>query len=140
MKKSFVLIAAILAVVGLGAAVAVAKETIKVGTSVSIDRAAEGGSGSAPPVVIGATGRVNAKKGCEKHRRVGLHSGHGEIKRSDTSDKRGYYFIRMDRISRRGYWVVVDREIIKKDGDRIVCKRARSRTRHFRAFARLAHA
>ena len=36
MKKPFVLIAAIVAVVGLGAAVAVAKEKIKVKTSVSI--------------------------------------------------------------------------------------------------------
>ena len=36
MKKPLVLIAAIVAVVGLGAAVAVAKEAIKVETSVSI--------------------------------------------------------------------------------------------------------
>ena len=37
MKKPFVLIAAIVAVVGLGAAVAVAKETTKVKTSVKLE-------------------------------------------------------------------------------------------------------
>ena len=85
MKKSFVLIAAIVAVVGLGTAVAVGKETTKVRTSVSI----RGGHYSGQ-----AFGHVRALKGCEKFRTVSLHlEGFGGAVRSVASNERGEYFI-----------------------------------------------
>ena len=61
MKKPFVLIAAIVAVVGLGAAVAVAKETTKVETAVKLKFHTRDESFS---------GRVKAKDGCQKGRTV----------------------------------------------------------------------
>ena len=60
MKKPFVLIAAIVAVVGLGTGVAVAKETTKVRTSVKLEYSANGAADSS------FSGQVKARKGCQK--------------------------------------------------------------------------
>ena len=127
MKKPFVLIAGIVAVVGLGTAVAVAEDTTKVRTSVSIKP-------SPNDSVDSLSGRVKAKKGCEKRRTVSLQQGSQESGRhlSDKSDNRGRYRFGRYRLSPGDpfvthYWVVVHREIIEKDGERIVCKRARSK-------------
>ena len=74
MKKPFVLIAAIVAVVGLSTAVAVAKEKIKVETSVGLRFSGR------PRRVLPASfpGEVKAKtKGCEKGRTVTVSNGSG---------------------------------------------------------------
>ena len=122
MKKPIVLIAAIVAVVGLCAAVAVAKDTTKVRTSVSI----RGGHYSGQ-----AFGHVRALKGCEKFRKVSLHlEGFGGAVRSVSSNKRGEYFIDSEltpQVPR--YWVVVERKVIRKNRETIVCERGRSKTR-----------
>ncbi len=125
MKKPFVLIAAIVAVVGLGTAVAVAKETTKVRTSVSIRGA-----------ITSFHGRVKAKRGCEKQRTVTLHhrgEHPGELLRTDQSYNSGRYRIFPTQVSPVvDHRVVVHRKIIKKYGERIVCKRAQSRYAHIK--------
>ncbi len=126
MKKPFVLIAAIVAVVGFGTVAAVAK-TIKVGTSVTLR--------------VGPSsleGTVNAKKGCEKQRRVTLTHvtrTHGtQERRSDYSDDRGRYYIGFTIPDSSGYYrtVASEKTITKNDGDKIVCKTGRSNKWRFR--------
>ena len=65
MKKPFVLIAAIAAVVGLGAAVAVAKERIEVETTVTIKF--KRNNPGENPYIGGASfsGQVKARRGCQ---------------------------------------------------------------------------
>ena len=123
MKKPFVLIAAIVAVVGLGGAVAVAKETAEVGTSVSIKL-----KGSNEHYSF--FGKVKAKEGCHKERRVVVHNADstgspGAVR----SDNRGRYQLELIRpLHGNRYFVTTKKKIIKKDGERIVCKKARSKT------------
>src|SRR5262245_43715515 len=94
MKKPIVLIAAIVAVVGLGTAVALGKETTKVRTSVSIQHAGNRETGT-------FSGKVRAKAGCQKQRKVVLAEAEGgglfpippRHPDADTSNKRGRYRI-----------------------------------------------
>jgi hypothetical protein len=136
MKKPFVLIAAIVAVVGLGAAVAVAKETIKVGTSVTLQFQVR-----QPEHPSQFVGRVKASRGCQKGRTVTVTTGHNHGRRkvrSDKSGNRGKYKIiwRAHHLEPgdglvpgyRNYRAVVgERKITKNDGDKIVCKAAASK-------------
>ena len=127
MKKPFVLIAAIIAVVGLGTAVAVANETIKVGTSVNLALASDlGGSEHAS-----FAGEVKAKKkGCEKGRTVTVSNGSGYKAGADKTNNRGRY-----RVFFSGHSVPLNNaftakvrkmRITKDSGKTIVCKAARS--------------
>ena len=68
MKKPFVLIAAILAVVGLGAVAAVAKEATEVKTSVTLEY--HPNDPGHPLESDWFSGRVKAKEGCEEGRKV----------------------------------------------------------------------
>jgi hypothetical protein len=127
MKKSFVLIAAIVAVVGFGAVAAVAKERIKVGTSVSLKFTTDL-SGPRPDFF---SGRVKAKKkGCEKARTVRLYDDRSisEVG-SANSDDRGRYKIFSSDL--RGAFVAYARkkQMTKDNGDKIVCRRAHSKPR-----------
>jgi hypothetical protein len=127
MKKPFVLIAAIVAVVGLGTAVAVGKETTKVRASVSMKF-----TGVHPSESGTFVGKVKAREGCRKQRRVvsywkGPHSTRSAG--ADRSNNRGRY--RIDPINVHGhaveFWVEVENKIIENDGEKIVCKKARSK-------------
>ena len=104
MKKPIVLIAAIAAVVGLRAAVALGNETTKVGTSVSIKFIGTRDRGVLHGTV---SGKVNAKEGCRKQRKVALYrknikglSGHRVS--ADRSNNRGRY--RIDTVRLHGPW------------------------------------
>ncbi len=120
MKKPFVLVAAIAAVVGFGAVAAVAKETINVKTSVTFkyhpndpSYPLEGGSFS---------GSVKAKEGCQGGRKVVVYDPSKEIG-SDTSNARGRYKIKF--IAEAGgpsFHAKAKEKIIKANGDKIVCK------------------
>ena len=125
MKKPFVLIAAIVAVVGFGTVAAVAKERIKVHTSVTLrhnanDPNPRGGDGT-------FSGRVKAKKGCQERRTVVLYDGGpGDRHGSDKSNDRGEYKI-VPGPTTAGptfYVEVGKKEITRNNGDRIVCKSA----------------
>src|SRR5262245_54170982 len=95
MKKPFVLIAAIVAVVGLGAAVAVAKQATRDSASVSIKLI---GGGDVPPEGGTFTGWVNAKRrGCQGDRNVVLNHTPGRAA-SDRTNDRGKYRIVKNRV------------------------------------------
>ena len=133
MKKPFVLIAAFLVVVGLGAAVAVAEDTTKVRTSAAIKYQLP----NHHPGSLGRfVGRVKASKGCEKQRKVSLQQGASpmDYDPTDRSNNDGRYRVFPTRRALvpgvEQFWVVVQRKIIKKDGERIVCERARSKKTH----------
>ena len=120
--KPFVLIAAIVAVVSFGAAVAVAKERSEVKTSVTLKfderRPADSFSG-----------RVKAKKGCDKKRRVLLRSTHPGLTRgSDKTNSRGRYEISFeaDPSASKFFAKASEKKISKNNGDTIVCESARS--------------
>ena len=126
MKKAFVLIAAIVAVVGIGAAVAVAKETIEVPTSVTLHVTGGGGQAPGDPHRL-FSGKVTAKKGCQKGRTVVLVGyGYTSPVGQDESNARGKFKIveqlRRSRLGTYPYRVVVKRKITKNSGDKIVCK------------------
>ncbi len=140
MKKPFVFIAAIVAVVCLGAVVAVAKDTTRVPTSVKLHFTGEGGGKPGHPARRYFSGKVTAKKGCQKGRTVVL------IRRtrmapvgSDKSNARGKfklvehlfaYQVKHLLRDRRGHYrvVVEKRKITKDNGDKIVCGWKRSAT------------
>ena len=89
MKKPLVLIAAIVAVVGLCAAVAVAKERIKVKTSVTLFLHSD----LSGPKPDSWRGEVKARKrGCEKGRTVTVSHGSKKVG-SDKTNNRGKYTI-----------------------------------------------
>jgi hypothetical protein len=119
MKKPFVLIAAIAAVVCFGAAVAVARETIRVGTSVTLNSNAGDNNTY--------SGTVKARKGCQKERRVILTYGKQKLG-SDRSNDRGKYKIYFAEHDTSGNYrtVASEKKITKNDGDKIVCKTGRS--------------
>ena len=121
------LIAAIVAVVGFCAAVAVAKETIEVETSVTLH--VTGGFGVENPDPGDRhrlfSGKVAAKKDCQKGRTVAVRSGWGPVG-SDTSNARGEFKVweqyRGSARGTSGFRAVVEK-ITKNNGDKIVCKR-----------------
>ena len=122
MKKPFVLIAAIVAVVGLGAAVAVAKENIKVQTSVTVQFRG--------PDTFHGTVKAE-KKVCEKGRTVIVfrHNAAGIPIGSDKSDDRGKYRVFSDEDdpdTGRFAAAAIQKTMIKDNGDKIVCKPGRS--------------
>ena len=120
MKKPFVLIAAIVAVVSLCAAVAVAKETTNVGTAVKLELR------YGPPAFFGS---VNASHDCQKKRRVIVTHDHERVY-ADTSNDRGKYRIGVAVHDLHPVWnyraVAKARKITKNDGDKIVCERGTS--------------
>ena len=136
MKKPVVLIAAILAVLGLGAVAAVAKETTEVPTSVTLH--VTGGFGVENPDPGDRhrlfSGKVTAKKyRCQKGRTV-VVSAYVPVG-SDKSNARGEFKIweqyrgspqGPSRAESRGtlsYRAVVERrKITKNNGDKIVCE------------------
>ena len=129
MKKPFVLIAAIVAVVGLGMAVAVAKETTNVGTSVKLEF--RHGGPLHPPAFLG---RVKAaRNSCQNGRRVIVtrrsEIGLGKVG-VDTSNNRGKYkiIVASHDLPRWGYsaraW---EKTITRHNGDKILCKRSWSK-------------
>ncbi len=126
MKKPFVLIAAIVAVVGLGAVAAVAKERTYVPTDVTLHVTDEN---PADPARL-FSGRVMAEKGCQKRRTVVLMGPYSPAG-SDKSNARGEFKI-VDQLRRSGrgvfrYRVVVERrKITKSSGHKIVCKEGRA--------------
>ena len=123
MKKPFVLIAAIVAVVCFGAAGAVAKERTEVETSVTLNSNA--GDNNA------FSGTVEAKKGCQKARTVTLTFGKQKLD-SDKSNDRGKYKIFFATHDTNGNYrtVVSERKSTKSDGDKIVCETGRSNQVH----------
>ena len=134
MKKPLVLIAGIVAVVGLCAAVVVAEDTSKVRSSVSI----KFHPGSEEPDDGWFSGRVKAKKGCQRGRTVVVIGPYGKAG-SDRSNARGKFEIvepygragRERRAHRGGpyphFAVAKERKTAKDNGDKIVCKEGRSK-------------
>jgi hypothetical protein len=117
-KKSFVLIAAIVAVVGFGAVAAVGKEGIKVGTSVTLR--IRSNLNPRPPT-DSFLGQVRArKKGCEKGRTVTLNHGSTKVG-SDKTNNRGRYKIFFG-LRPGGFVAVAKRTMTKDNGNKIVCK------------------
>ena len=132
------LVAAIMAAVGLGAAVTVAKERINVKTLVTL-HVTRGGENPGDPT-RSFSGKVKAKKkGCEKGRTVVLYSQmslmgpYGPVVGSDRSNARGKFKIvehhharsehgRYARGTARYRVVVEKRKNTKNSGNRIVCK------------------
>jgi hypothetical protein len=123
MKKSFVLIAAIVAVVGLGAAVAVAKETTNVGTKVT---QVEWTADPDDPATGSFSGRVKAKKGCQKGRKVTVSDGFNKVA-SDTSNDRGEYKVHYSLAGSGGgiFFARAQKKITENNGDKIVCKKSK---------------
>ena len=138
MKKPFVLIAAIVAVAGLGAAVAVAKQTTEVGTSVTLHYRYP--HAAAPDHPGSFVGKVKGRKGCQKGRTVNLIADDdpGPVEAdlvglkvgSDKSNNRGKYKIIWPayHFGELHYYraVALKRKVTKNNGDRIVCERDRS--------------
>ncbi len=146
MKKPFVLIAAIVAVAGLDAAVAVAKERTEVKTSVTLQRHGEGAPcraavarrGAALPAGIAHRGcglgafwgQVKARKGCQKGRRVVLYSINGGKVRegSDRTNDRGKYKIKWPGLSERRFFVkATEKRITKSNGDQVASSAGKSK-------------
>jgi hypothetical protein len=136
MKKRFALIAAIVAVLGLGAAVAVANETTEGKTSVKLKY-----HRSDPTSPRSFSGEVKARQGGQEGRRVLLY-GPYHITRGKTN-ARGKFEIVEDygragrgRDAPRGtpyqYTAVAkETKIAKHNGDKIVCREGRSNTIRF---------
>jgi hypothetical protein len=125
MKKPILLIAAIVAVVGFGAVVAVAKERTEVKTSASIKFNAH--DPSDPLAGAFFSGRVKAGKGCQKGRTVVVYKVHGGPKASDVSNNRGKYKTGSIRPQDVEYVARVGkRKITENNGDKIVCKPGKS--------------
>ena len=130
MKKPFVLIAAIVAVVGLGAAVAVAKVRTEVGASMTLNYQLP-----QPDHPARFVGRVKASRGCQNGRTVTVTNigpgvpGSRKVG-SDKSGNNGKYKIvwRAQFSGERNYRAVVEeRKTTTDNGDKIVCKRAASK-------------
>jgi hypothetical protein len=133
MKKRFVLIAAIVAVVGLGAAIAVAKETTEVGTSVSLTLESDL-SGPKPDSFQGELKAT--KKGCEKGRRVIVYEHRDgfslNVVGSDRSNDRGEYKVFSEGPYRQPFRAVVNERTMTTDtGNKVVCKEGRSKRVEF---------
>jgi hypothetical protein len=137
MKKPFVLIAAIAAVVCFGAAVALAKETTEVGTAMTLQYRYP--HAAAPDHPGSFVGTVKGRKGCQTGRTVILTAGAyrgpveddaGRTVGSDKSNNRGKYKIIWPayHFAELHYYraVAEKRKITKSNGDRIVCERGRS--------------
>ena len=125
MKKPCMLIAAVVAVVGLGAVVAVAKERIEVETSASIKFNAH--DRSDPLAGAFFSGNVRAANACRKGRTVVVYEVHDGPKVSAVSNKRGKYKTDSIRPQDREYVARVEkRKITKNNGDKIVCKPGKS--------------
>jgi hypothetical protein len=123
MKKPLVLIAAIVAGVGLCSPTAVAKETIKVETSLTLHP--DFGNNYA------FAGRVKASRGCQEGRTVTLTRA-GKKVGSDKSNDCARYKIIVKGHDEPWTWrdpraVAMERKTTKDNGDKIVCKRASSR-------------
>ena len=125
-EEVIVLIAAIVAVVGLGTAVAVGKETTKVGASVSMKFTGVHPSESGTFVgKVKARGLSEAAQGRFLLERAPLHTLAG----ANRSKNRGRYRIDPKNVHGHAveFWVEVENKIIENDGEKIVCKKARSK-------------
>jgi hypothetical protein len=122
MKKPFVLIAAIVAAVGLGTAVAVAKKTTEVTTRVTANWTADPDE----PATGSFSGRVKAKKVCQKGRKVTVSDGVNKVA-SDTSNDRGEYKISYSPAGSevRYFFTRAQKKITENNGDKIVCKKSK---------------
>jgi hypothetical protein len=124
MKKLFVLIAAIVAVVGFGVVGAAAKKGIEVKTSVTLGIRSDL-SGPRPDSFIG---EVRARKAvCQKGRTVTVNDGFTKVG-SDKSNDRGRYkiFHSLAGSGGRTFFARARKAKITKDnGDKIVCERSK---------------
>ncbi len=128
MKKSFVLIAASVVAVGLGAVGAVAKETIKVRTSATIKYKANEPSDPHGGGLV--SGQVKAREGCQKRRKVVLYDSQIEPRGKDLrTNNRGKYKIEWLEVGHvaGGFFVKVrGKTITKGNGDTVVCSAGKS--------------
>jgi hypothetical protein len=124
MKKPVVLIAAVVAVVGLGAVGAAAKQRIEVKTSVTLGISSDL-SGPRPDSFIG---EVKARKAvCQKGRTVTINDGFTKVG-SAKSDDRGRYriFHSLAGSAGRSFFARArETKMTKDNGDTIVCERSK---------------
>jgi hypothetical protein len=126
MNRAWIAVLAALGTVALLAAAVVASgatssKTTKVKTRVTLKYEE---SGSPPYNQAAFTGRVKGKKGCNEDRKVKVVQGIGKTK----SGNNGKYRIDLGSPAAPGtYTAKVKKKTITEDGDRIVCKKAKSK-------------
>jgi hypothetical protein len=123
MKKRFAIVMALVACLGVGSvSLAVGKPGVKkVKTKVTLNYTK---SGNPPYNQSEFSGKVKAKKGCKKKRKVSI-SGIGNTKSAND----GSYSISLNDAAPSGtYQAVAKKKKIKKNGKKIVCKKGKSNT------------
>ena len=123
MNRRFAIVTALIACLALGSvSMAVGAQGVKkVKTKVTLDYT-KSGSGQYSQSVF--DGKVKAKKGCKKNRKVNI-PGVGSTKSSNN----GSYSISLNRAAQNGtYQATAKKKKIKKNGKKIVCKKGKSNT------------
>jgi hypothetical protein len=123
MNKRFAIVMALIACLALGSvSMAVGNQGVKkVKTKVTLNYTKKGN----PPYNQSEfSGKVKAKKGCKKNRKVSI-SGIGKTKSANN----GSYSISLSSAAPSGtYQAVAKKKKIKKNGKKIVCKKGKSNT------------
>ena len=120
MKKRFAIVIALVACLALGmVSVSIGKPGQKVTTNVTLDY---NETGNPPYNQATFSGKVKAKKGCKKNRKIKL-PGVGNTK----SNQQGRYSISLNNPASPGtYQATAKKKKIKKNGKKIVCKKGKS--------------
>ena len=121
MNRRFAIVMALVACLALGSVtMAVGASTVKVKTKVTLTFAKTG----TPPYNQSVfSGKVKAKKGCKKNRKVSIPNV-GKTK----SDGSGNYSISTGAVPAGTYQATAKKKKIKKNGTTIICKKGKSNT------------
>jgi hypothetical protein len=125
-KLSSLLVAALVATVAFGVLAATAAEKTKVKTKVTIKYNA--GTGAPYYENASFSGKVKAKKGCKKNRKVKVKEEGGQTVGKDRSNNNGRYEVAAGSFNEGDFFAKVKKKKLEKKGKTIVCKKARSKT------------
>jgi hypothetical protein len=125
-KLSSLLVAALVATLAFGLLAANAAEKTKVKTKVTIKYNA--GSGAPYYENASFSGKVKAKKGCKKKRKVTVKEEGGATVGTDKSNNNGRYEVAAGSFNQGDFFAKVKKKKIEKKNKTIVCKKAKSKT------------
>jgi hypothetical protein len=125
-KLALLLVAALVATVAFGLVAATAAEKTKVKTKVTIKY----DSGSGAPYYENASfsGKVKAKKGCKKNRKVKVKQVGGTTVGTDKTNNNGRYEVSAGSFNEGSFFAKAKKKKIHKNNKTIVCKKGKSKT------------
>jgi hypothetical protein len=129
MKKRSILITALIAVLALSAVTAFAAPPTKVNTKVSLSFSGAGSDPYDPYGEAKFTGKVKAKKGCKKGRKVVVRNGNGASVGGTKSAANGSFSVAVpSNFAPGSYQATAKKKKLKKGSKKITCKRGTSNT------------